>query len=167
MGFSVRRVKEEDAESIIELLDPIIRIGTYTIMDQQLSVDDQIEYIRGVPERGVFNVAACNHSQKILGLQDVQPISIRTNALKHVGEISTFVALASHRNGIGRSLSQATFKEAKEKGFLKISAMVRADNPQAVSFYQSQGFKIIGTAKQHAFVGGKYIDEILLEKFID
>jgi L-amino acid N-acyltransferase YncA len=166
MEYSVRNVKEDDAQSIIELLNPIIRAGTYTIMDQ-LSIDDQIDFIRNFPERGVFNVAVCHHNQKILGLQDIQPISIRTKALKHVAEISTFVALDSHRNGVGQSLSRATFQEAQAKGFLKISAMVRADNPQAVSFYQNLGFKIIGTAKQHAFVGGKYIDEILMEKFIN
>jgi RimJ/RimL family protein N-acetyltransferase len=46
-------------------------------------------------------------------------------------------------------------------------ATVRADNPQAVSFYQSQGFQIIGTAHKHAFVRGQYVDEIFLEKLIE
>jgi L-amino acid N-acyltransferase YncA len=115
----------------------------------------------------VFNVAVCNDSQKVLGLQDVQPISTSVNAFKHVGEISTFVLLASHRKGIGQNLSHATFQAAKEQGFIKLSATIRADNPQAVSFYLSQGFRVIGTAQKHAFVRGKYIDEILMEKFID
>ena len=167
MEFSIRLVREEDAESIVELLNPIIQVGMYTIMDEILSVEDQINFIRGFPKRGVYHVAVCNESQKVLGLQDVQPISTGVNAFKHVGEISTFVLLASHRKGIGRSLSHATFQAAKEQGFIKVRASIRADNPQAVSFYQSQGFKIIGTAQKHTFVGGKYIDEILAEKFID
>ncbi len=167
MEFSIRMAREEDAESIVELLNPIIQAGTYTIMDEQLLVDDQIDFMRGFPKRGVFNVAVCNDSQKVLGLQDVQPISPGVNAFRHVGEISKFVSLASHRNGIGRSLSHATFIGAKAQGFLKLSATIRADNPQAVLFYQSLGFKVIGTARKHAFVGGKYIDEILMEKFVD
>ncbi len=166
MDFSIRGVREEDAASITELLRPIIRAGTYTIMEQA-SVDDQIDFIRGFPKRGVFNVAVCNASQKVLGLQDVRPMSTRSNVFKHVGEISTFVSLGSHRKGIGRSLSNATFQAAKELGFLKISAAIRADNPGAVSFYLSQGFRPIGTAQKHAFVGGKYIDEILMEKLVD
>jgi L-amino acid N-acyltransferase YncA len=165
--FFIRPAREEDAGSMVELLNPIIRAGTYTIMDEPLSVDDQIAFMRGFPERGVFNVAVCNDSQNVLGLQDVQPLSTAVNAFKHVGEIATFVSLGLHRNGIGRSLSQATFEGAKEQGFLKIRATVRADNPQAVSFYHSQGFKVIGTAKNHALVRGKYIDEILMERFID
>ena len=167
MDFSIRTVKEEDAESIIELLNPIIQTGIYTIMDETLSVGDEIEFIREFPKRGVFNVAICNDSQEILGLQDVVPMLPEPNVFKHVGVISTFVSLASHRKGIGRSLSRATFQAAKELGFLKISATVRADNQRAVSFYQSQGFRVIGTAQKHAFIGGKFIDGILMEKLLD
>ena len=130
-------------------------------------MDDQIGFIRGFPERGVYHAAVDNDSQKVLGIQDVQPISSAVNALRHVGEISTFVRLASHRNGIGRSLSQATFQAAKERGFLKITATIRADNGPAIAFYLSQGFQVIGTAQKHAFVGGKYLDEILMERFFD
>ena len=167
MEYSIRTVREEDAESIIELLNPIIQAGKYTIMDEKLSVEDQIDFIRGFPKRGVYNVAVSNDSQKIVGIQDVQPISISESAFQHVGEISTFVSIDSLRNGIGTSLSHATFKAVKELGFLKLIAMIRADNSQAVSFYRSQGFEFIGTAQKHAFVRGKYIDEVFMERFID
>mgnify|MGYP001816100272 CR=1 FL=1 len=167
MEFSIRRVKEEDAGSIVDLLNPIIQAGMYTILDEPISVDDQIGFIRGFPERGVYLAALGNGSQNVLGIQDVVPISTAVNELQHVGEISTFVRLASRRNGIGRSLSQATFRAAKAQGFLKIRATVRADNAPAIAFYRSQGFEVIRTAQKHALVGGKYLDEILTERFID
>lgn len=167
MEFSIRTAREEDAGSIVELLNPLIQQGTYTVMDERLSVEDQIDFIRGFPKRGVFNVAVCNDSQKVLGLQDVQPMPTGSSVFKHVGEISTFVSLAAHRKGIGQSLSEATFQAAKELEFTKILATIRADNPQAVPFYLSQGFRVIGTARKHAFVRGKYVDEILAEKLID
>jgi L-amino acid N-acyltransferase YncA len=167
MEFFIRRVREEDAGSIVELLNPIIQAGRYTIIDEPVSVDDQLGFIRGFPERGVYHAALGNDRQKVLGIQDVVPASTAVNALKHVGEISTFVRLATHRNGIGRGVSRATFRAAKEQGFLKLMATIRADNPPAIAFYLSQGFAVIGTAQKHAFVGGKYIDEILMERFID
>jgi L-amino acid N-acyltransferase YncA len=71
MELSIRMVREKDAESIIELLNPIIQAGKYTAMDELFSVDDQIDFIRGFPKRGVYNVAVCNDSQKVLGIQDV------------------------------------------------------------------------------------------------
>ncbi len=167
MGFSVRAVREEDAASIVGLLNPLIQAGTYTVMDEPVSVDEQIDFIRGFPERGVFNVAVCDTSGRLLGLQDVAPISPGSGAFEHVGVISTFVALGSHGRGIGRSLSEATFRAATRLGFVKISATIRADNPRAVSFYLSQGFRIVGTAQRHALIGGRYVDEVLAERFLD
>jgi L-amino acid N-acyltransferase YncA len=93
------------------------------------------------------------------------PIST-SKVFRHVGEISTFVALDSQRQGVGQSLCQATFKAVKAQGFLKLRAIVRGDNPYAVSFYQSQGFKLIGVAEKHAWLYDKYVDEVLLEKFL-
>ena len=130
-------------------------------------MDDQLDFIRGFPERGVYHAAVDNDNQQVLGIQDVVPLSTESRVFSHVGEISTFVSLAVPRKGIGRRLSRATFNRAREQGFLKLSATIRADNPQAVCFYLSQGFKIIGTAQNHAFVGDRYIDEILMERFID
>jgi L-amino acid N-acyltransferase YncA len=167
MEFSVRPVREDAAASIVGLLNPLIRAGKYTVMDEPVSVDEQIDFIRGFPERGVFNVAVGDAGQRLLGLQDVVPVSPGSGAFGHVGVISTFVSLGSHGRGIGRTLSEATFRAAKELGFVKISATIRADNPRAVSFYLRQGFRIVGTAQRHALIGGEYVDEVLAEKFLD
>jgi L-amino acid N-acyltransferase YncA len=166
MEYSIRRAREKDAESIVELLNPIIEEGTFTIIDAPISVKDQLDFIRGFPKRGVYHVAVCKDSRRVLGIQDVQPISETVEAFKHVGEISTFVSLASQRKGIGRSLSQVTFRAANELGFMKLRATIRADNPEAIAFYLGQGFEIIGTAPKHACVRGEYIDEVLAERFI-
>jgi L-amino acid N-acyltransferase YncA len=166
-GFSIRQVKEEDAKSIIELLNPIIIAENYTTLDEPLSVSDQADFIRNYSKRGLFHVAVSNKNQEVLGIQDVQPIASEGKTHNHIGEIATFVSLTSHRKGIGKSLSKITFKAAKELGYRKLMASIRGDNPQALSFYQSQGFRTIGTAVKHAFVGGKYIDQIFAEKLID
>ena len=157
MECCIRPAREEDAHAIVELLNPLIQAGTYTIMDKPLSVIDQVDFIRGFPGRGVYNVAVCNDSHELLGIQDVQPISAHTHALEHVGEVSTFVSLARHRNGIGSRLCHATFEEARQRGFLKLRATIRADNPQATAFYQSQGFKVVRTT----------IDEVVAERVLD
>ena len=68
--------------------------------------------------------------------------------------------------GIGRRLTETTLRAALAQGFRKISATIRADNPGAVAFYASQGFRRIGIARQHALVRGRYLDEVLAEKFI-
>jgi len=49
MEYSIRKVTEEDASAIVALLNPIIAAGKYTVMDEELSVDDQNDFIRNFP----------------------------------------------------------------------------------------------------------------------
>ena len=165
MQITIRRVQETDAAAIVTLLNPIIQAGIYTAMAETFSAADQLDFIRNFPERGMYHIAVDDVAH-VLGIQDVMPIST-SDVFRHVGEISTFVALDAQRQGIGQRLSAATFNAAKEWGYLKLRATVRADNPHALSFYLSQGFEVIGTAKKHARLHDKYIDEIMLEKFLE
>jgi L-amino acid N-acyltransferase YncA len=163
--ISVRRVKESDAAAIVAILNPIIAAGTYTAMDEPFSVADQLDFIRNFPQRGTYHIALDGGNQNALGIQDVMPIST-SKVFKHVGEISTFVALGMQRHGVGQRLCRATFKAAKELEYLKLRATVRGDNPRALAFYQNQGFELIGVAQKHALLYGKYVDEVLLERFL-
>jgi L-amino acid N-acyltransferase YncA len=47
-----------------------------------------------------------------------------------------------------------------------VDPAVRADNPRAVAFYRSQGFRVIGTAERHARIDGRYVDEVLLKRLL-
>jgi len=166
VGFFLREASEADAGPIADLLNPIIRTGGHTRMDAELSAGDMAGWIRAVSGQGIFNVAVCGESGLVLGFQSVEPLSVSDRALRHVGEISTFVSLASQRQGIGRRLMGATLEGARKLGYLKIIATIRVDNLEAVSFYRKQGFKEIGIARKHALVRGEYLDEVLMERLI-
>lgn len=99
-------------------------------------------------------------------MQDVEPFGSYTPAFDHVGVIGTFVDLSYRRQGIGKSLFQATFQAARAKGYEKLFAFVRADNSAALAAYLNQDFKIIGTAQKHAKIHDIYVDEIMIEKFL-
>lgn len=155
MSISIRKVREEDAAAIVELLNPIIEAGTYTAMDEPVTLESQREFIRGFPQRGIFLAAEDETNGRILGIQDVAP----GPELEPVGEISTFVRLDALRCGVGRALTEATCLKARERGFLGISATIRADNAGALAFYESQGFARIGTPETDA-------EEVLMEKHL-
>jgi len=166
MEIPIRPVKETDAAAIVALLNPIVEAEIYTAMTETFSAADQLDFIRNFPQRGIYHIALDGDHQNALGIQDVMPIST-SNIFRHVGEISTFVALDAHRHGVGQSLCRATFKAAKELGYLKLRATVRGDNLNALAFYQSHGFELLGVAKKHAWLYDKYVDEVLLEKFLE
>lgn len=167
MELKIRAVTEADAESIVRLLSPIVEAGIYTVMSGPISVDGQRAFIRALPERAIYHAAISAETHAIVGIQDVQPLSSDEAAFAHVGEVSTFVELGERRRGIGGALTQATFEAARARRFRKLCASVRADNSIAVAFYLGQGFRIVGTAERHAWVRGRYVDEVMMETFIE
>ena len=74
--------------------------------------------------------------------------------------------LACRRQGIRRSLFDATFDAARHKGYEKIFTFLRADNVGALVTYLKQGFHIVGTAQRQAKINGTYVDEIIIERFL-
>ncbi|CDU08127.1 putative Acyl-CoA N-acyltransferase [Vibrio coralliirubri] len=166
MSLTIREVAEEDAQGIIDVLNPIIIEARYTILDQTFTVNEEKGFIESFPERGVFSVAVTETTSQLLGFQNVEPFATYTKAFDHVGIIGTYVDANSRGQGVAKQLFDYTFKSAKAKGYEKLFAYVRADNERALAVYLKQGFEIVGTAKKHGKIGEQYFDEILIEKFL-
>jgi RimJ/RimL family protein N-acetyltransferase len=96
----------------------------------------------------------------------MEPFAGYTRAFDHVGVLGTYVAADSRRQGVAPRLFEATFGAALAKGYEKIFTYVRADNDAALRVYLRQGFRVVGTARRHARLGGRYIDEIVIEKML-
>ncbi|CAK2035628.1 MULTISPECIES: GNAT family N-acetyltransferase [Vibrio] len=166
MSLTIREVAVEDAQGIIDVLNPIIIEARYTILDQTFTVDEEKGFIESFPKRGVFSVAVNETTNQLLGFQNVEPFATYTKAFDHVGIIGTYVDANSRGQGVAKQLFDYTFKAAKAKGYEKLFAYVRADNERALAVYLKQGFEIVGTAKKHGKIGDQYFDEILIEKFL-
>ena len=166
MELLIREVQPDDAEAIVDIINPIIEAGNYTAFDTLFTVETEREYILHFPQRGVFNVATCCQKQKIVGFQSMEPFATYTHAFDHVGVLGTYVSLCERRQGIGKSLFKATFEAARRKGYEKLLTFIRADNQAALATYLNQGFQIIGTAQRQARINGKYVDEIIIERFL-
>ncbi|MBN1505766.1 MAG: GNAT family N-acetyltransferase [Sedimentisphaerales bacterium] len=166
VDICVRQVQLGDAEAIVRVLNPIIEAGAYTILDAPLTAAAERRYIMRLPERAIFHVAQMPGDGAIVGLQTLEPFVEYTRVCDHVGVIATFVALECRRQGVGARLFEATFDSARQKGYEKMFTYVRGDNRAALNAYLKQGFRIIGTSARHAKIGGRYIDEVIIEKFL-
>ncbi|MDA0119474.1 GNAT family N-acetyltransferase [Vibrio sp. T11.5] len=165
MEVTIREVKIEDADGVRGVLNPIIEQGKFTVIDTPFSLVDEQTFIRQFPQRGVFKVAV-SENQQVLGFQNVKPFASYTQAFAHVGVIGTYVDEQIRGMKIASSLFAETFASARNKGYEKLFAYVREDNPKALAVYLNQVFEVIGTAKKHAYMKGRYIDEVLIEKFL-
>lgn len=142
MDLTLRAAQETDAQGMLGILNPIICAGVYTRMGQVISLPEQVQFIREFPEAGIFTVALWDRTQTLVGMQDVLPVEAEAGSTTGFGEISTFVDLNAHRQGIGRQLTESTLRRAREKGFEQIFATIRSSNSGAISFYRSQGFRV-------------------------
>ena len=166
MELLIRAVRLEDAAALVDILNPIIETGKYTILDTPFSVEAERDYLTRFPQRGILHVAERRRDQAIVGLQSIEPFATYTHACDHVGVVGTFVALSHRREGIGQRLSEVCFAAAKRKGYKKLFSFVRADNRQALAFYRRLGFRTVGKALRHAKFDTKYVDEVIIEKFL-
>jgi L-amino acid N-acyltransferase YncA len=166
MDIAIRQARPDDAEAVVGILNPIIETGQYTVLDGPFSVEEERRFISSFPPRGIFHVAESRSNGKMVGLQTMEPFAAYTHAFDHVGIIATCVDLDHRRQGIGKRLFEATFEAAQQKGYEKIFTYVRGDNPAALAAYAKCGFRIVGTAQRHAKCGGRYVDEIIIERFL-
>ena len=164
MDIVIRDAIPDDAAAIAGILNPIIVSGLYTALDTPFSVEYERAFIERFPARGIFHVALLDG--EIVGFQNVEPFATYTSAFDHVGVIGTYVSLERRQRGIGGRLFAATFAAARRKGFEKLFAFVRADNPVALQAYRRQGFDTIGTARRHARIAGRFVDEIMIEAWL-
>ncbi|MCL5035482.1 MAG: GNAT family N-acetyltransferase [Chloroflexi bacterium] len=165
MKITVRDMCIEDAEGIVNVLNPIIKQGGLTVFDTPFAVEQEKEFLKKFPAGGIFHVAVGDNG-KILGFQVLESFASFTHAMDHVASIGTYVDIAMQGSGIGMQLSQKTFEKAKELGFEKILTYVLAINKPALKFYNKLGFKILGRASRQAKLNGIYFDEIFIEKFL-
>lgn len=162
----IRPAQPDDAAGIVSMWNPIIETGLYTSFDTPFTPEAERAYIESMSERHIFHVAKRVADGRIVGIQTTAPLPAYSHAFDHVSGISTFVDLNCHRQGIAKQLFPATFAVAKEKGFEKFFTYVRADNIKGLATYLKHGFTIVGTARKHAKIQGKYVDEIMIEKWL-
>ena len=167
MPLLIRDVRTADAEAVVGIFNPIIEARVYTAFDTPFTVEAERHYIGRFSSRGVWKVAVRPAGQQVVGFQILEPFGPYTRAFDHVGTLGTYVDLQARRQGIAKALFTATFEAARQKGYEKIFTFVRADNPAALATYRSQGFDVIGTARRHVKIDGRYLDEVLIERALD
>ena len=165
MDLIIREARIDDAAAILGVLNPIIESET-TAFDAPLADADERAYIAGFPSRGVFHVALRSGDGLLVGFQSMEPFATYSSLFDHVGVLGTYVDAACRRQRVASRLFAATFTAARAKGYEKLFTYIREDNPAALAAYAARGFRVVGRAERHLKVDGRYVAEVIVERFL-
>lgn len=89
------------------------------------------------------------------------PTELPSNA--HVRQIRGLAVAEEARGlGVGRALVRAAVAEARERGARRITLRVLGHNTAARALYESEGFVVEGVQPEEFFVGGEYVDDVMM-----
>jgi ribosomal protein S18 acetylase RimI-like enzyme len=69
---------------------------------------------------------------------------------------------AKQRRGVGRALIDAAIAEAQRRGARRLTLRVFSPNTAARRLYESAGFEVEGILRGEFFLGGAYVDDIVM-----
>ena len=161
MPVTIRRAEPNDYEAIHQIFSgPRAVWGTLQLPFP--SVEVWRKRLAEPPE-GFYLLVACV-SNEVIGQIGVETFPNRPRR-RHVGQIGMVVRDDWQGKGVGTALMQAALDLAdKWLNLLRLELEVYTDNESAVHLYQKFGFEIEGTAIQHAFRDGQYVDSYLMAR---
>ena len=93
------------------------------------------------------------------------PLPLPENA--HViGVLGLAVAPEARRRGVATALLAAAEERARSRGVRKLSLRTFSTNPAAIRLYTRFGFQREGLLRGEFLIGGQYVDDILLAKYL-
>ena len=115
--------------------------------------------------RSIAVLRSDDGSEKFLGQITIES-NFEWDGMDHVGSLGILVHPSYRNMGVGQALIEAALPEALERGKKKIILSVFDTNPRAIALYKKMDFEIVGSRKGQFLVDGKYVDEVLMEKWL-
>ena len=103
---------------------------------------------------------------RLAGYIRIKPVTpLRENA--HVlGIVGLAVAPDDRRRGVGSALLAAAEQLARARGARKLSLRVLSTNEAAMCLYERHGFQREGTLRDEFWIGGRFVDDVLMAKHL-
>lgn len=152
--FSVRDATEQDLPSIVSIYNESIPSGRATADTSPVTVADRIEWFRNFdPQRRPIWVA--EHDDQIVGFVYLTSFYGGRPAYDRTAEISTYIATAHQRKGIGTLLKQRMIDACPRLGVQNLISMYFDHNEATKSMNARFGFEVVGHLPRIADVFGE------------
>jgi L-amino acid N-acyltransferase YncA len=83
-----------------------------------------------------------------------------------IGEFSFYLDRDARGKGVGQTLLKALIDEAESLGYWKLLSRIFPFNQASLNACKKQGFREVGTYKNHAKLDDKWLDVVIVERLI-
>jgi phosphinothricin acetyltransferase len=159
----IRRATPADAAAVADLWNPYIRDTAVTFNPVEKSASDVAAMIDERDRSGHATFLAVDGG--VVGFATYA--QFRGGAgYRTCMEHSILLAPAARGRGAGRGLITAICDHARAAGAHQMIAGVSAENPDGVAFHAAVGFVETARVREAGFKFGRYIDLVLMQKFL-
>jgi hypothetical protein len=161
--IAVRRVTRRDIDGIIRLWQALADERKY-ITTETVTVEQKNRWAKSVYDQGVLWVLAEIEG----GLAGSLSLARHRDSEKtrHVRNLAMGVARQYRGMGVGTALMDYAVRWARQRKVKKIVLSVFSTNRKAIALYGKFGFVDEGRRKLQFLIDGKYVDEIMMGRFV-
>ena len=163
----LRTPKWEDLDDLLELINSLVEEKAEITRTEKVSREEEIDFLSKVLSRlekdeTFYSVAEVGG--KVVAISE---IIRRSGYEKHVGVIGIAIKNGLRDSGIGTEMMKTLVKQAQEIGLKVLTLTTFASNKRAIHVYEKIGFVQTGTVPKKHFKEAKYIDEVIMTKFLE
>ena len=163
-----RYPKMSDLNDLLFLANVLVKERAYISMQKKLTRKKEAEWLKTSlkeikAKKRIILVVEIDG--KIMGNANINKSSLSVQS--HVTSFGIILGREVRGVGLSEQLFQAIEKEAKTRFKIKIIKLNACSaNKRAISFYRKMGFKEIGRIKKGIKHYGRYLDEVLMVKYL-
>lgn len=157
---------ERHGDAIKDIFNEQIRHGTALYDLQEKTANDIGDWFTNKAEQRLPVIGLEDPHGELLGFASLarfRPQQATANTYEH----SLYVATQARGQGLGTQLLNAIVHESKQMSAHCLVAVIDAQNTQSIAMHKKAGFTEQGRLNQIAFKFDRWLDAILMQRFVN
>ena len=163
----IREVKNEDAETLNNLIKEVEAESNYMLMEageRKTTPDQQGKQIIQIHQQKNSTIFVAENDGDLVGY--LFAIGGNTKRTQHSTYIVIGILERYRGKGIGTALFQQLEEWAKKSRISRLELTVVTKNEAGVALYRKSGFEIDGTKRNSLMIDGTFYDEYYMSKLL-
>ena len=163
---TLRAPRWSDLDDMLDFINSLVEEGADIGVDTKKTREEEIDWLSELltkVEKDRIIAVCAEVDDRFIGIMEVTP---QMGRMKHVGRLGISLKDGYRDLGIGSELMREAENQAPKHGLEMISLEVYETNERARHVYKKCGYRETGMIPKGIKRDGRYIDSIIMVKFI-